>query len=47
MELYGEIVTHKAFSKGRIVAFDNKYVTISFDETQSEKWRNFRENQGN
>lgn len=37
MELYGEIVTHKTFGKGRIVAFDNKYITVLFDESQAEK----------
>lgn len=37
MQLCGEIVKHKAFGKGKIVAHENNYVTILFDVGHAEK----------
>lgn len=37
MKLVGEIVTHKAFGKGKIVGFENNNVTVSFEKGNLEK----------
>lgn len=37
MELYGEVVTHKFFGRGQIIKFVDNYVTVLFDESNSEK----------
>lgn len=37
VQLCGEIVKHKAFGKGKIVAHESNYVTILFDVGNAEK----------
>lgn len=37
MKLYGEVVKHKFFGRGKIVEFANNYVTVLFDESKEKK----------
>lgn len=37
MELCGQIVKHKVFGRGKIIAFESNYVTVVFDENKAER----------
>jgi hypothetical protein len=37
MDLCGEVVVHKTFGTGHIVAFANNYITVQFHENKTER----------